>query len=196
MVLNATTLRFYYGVRGVNQTLRDFTVSTLSPSTWYYLEWSRDGSGVMRVSVDGTLSSTTYTDTTDLNSGVLPWCIGGIRAGSLTEVVVGNLQDFFVLPGTELHSSNFTPPAAILQPISNNGSGVSAVLDEAGAPAAGRIVKAFQRGSGPGQVCWTTTDASGRYSLLAPDIEHNVIIEDDAAGTVYDDLFVGRVAAT
>lgn len=72
-------------------------------------------------------------------------------------------------------------------------AGAAQILNDAGAPASGRVVRVFDRVSG-NRITQKTTDASGQFSapcwIWAP---VDVQVLDDDAGTVYADLHFTRV---
>lgn len=73
-------------------------------------------------------------------------------------------------------------------------AGAAQILDDAGAPAAGRVVRVFDRATGD-RISQKTTDASGQFSVpffTAAPVDVQVL--DDDAGTVYADLHFTRVA--
>lgn len=72
-------------------------------------------------------------------------------------------------------------------------TGAGQIMDDAGSPASGRVVRMYDRASGA-LICEAATDASGqfarRYATWAP---VDVRVLDDDAGTVHDDLTFSRV---
>jgi hypothetical protein len=104
------------------------------------------------------------------------------------------IQDLVIHKGVALYQSAFTPPGKLIGTISNAGSGIAAIKDDADA-AAIRRVWATQR-LAAGRIFETTSDSDGRYSLTVPHTEHDVVFEDNAAGTEYSDILVSHVTPT
>jgi hypothetical protein len=103
------------------------------------------------------------------------------------------IRDLIIVRGAALRTGAFTPPAggSLVKTFSGN------VKDDTNANAA-RVVQAVSRQNYNGRpvVFSTTSDGtSGNYSLKVPDIgseEWTRLFLDDAAGTVYNDLVLGR----
>jgi hypothetical protein len=107
----------------------------------------------------------------------------------------GYLQDIHLVESA-LYSSAFTPPGKLTGTISNSGSGVAAIKDDADA-AAVRTVCIVPRASTTGTRYFATqSDSNGRYSLQVPALDCNVIFEDDETGTEYSDILVSHVTPT
>jgi hypothetical protein len=105
----------------------------------------------------------------------------------------GYLQDLQLVVGSALYSSAFTPPGKLTGTISNNGSGVAAVKDDADAAAVRTICAVPRTASVTTRNFITQSDANGRYSLQVPAIVFNVIFEDDATAPTYADILVSSV---
>lgn len=160
-----------------------YSGSALSLNTWYYITISRV-SGTTRIFINGVLAGS-VADTRD-------YIIGRFRIGRSYDnyPFYGYIQDFIVKKGVG-RAANFTPPLQLAKVISNSGSGVPAILDAAG-DAAVRTIVAVPRNY-PITAFSTQSGVDGRYSLQVPDLEYNVIIQDDDAGTQYNDAYFGRV---
>jgi hypothetical protein len=103
------------------------------------------------------------------------------------------MRDIELAVGAAGNTANYTPPAAggLVKTFSGN------VKDDTGTNAA-RVVQAVSRQSYNGRpVTFSTTSdgATGNYALVVPDIgseEWTRLFLDNAAGTVYNDLVLGR----
>jgi hypothetical protein len=108
-IVNSTTFRFYYGIRGTNQTNYDFTVPTMSINTWYHVAVTRD-SNIFRVFLNGKLAAGTYSDAIDLN-GSIPFWVGVQNDHTdVTADFIGYITNFRVTNGVARYNGNFTPP--------------------------------------------------------------------------------------
>lgn len=107
-----------------------------------------------------------------------------------TEYLQGYVQDLRVTTEAR-YSLSFTPPTKLIGTISNGGSGVPAILNDAGSGCVRRVQSVPRLG--PSGARSTTSDSSGRYSIMMPITEQNVIFLDDESGTRYNDILVSRV---
>lgn len=72
-------------------------------------------------------------------------------------------------------------------------TGAQSIRDEAGSPASGRAVRAYNRATGA-FLAEVTTDASGKFAIpFVSEMQTQVAILDDDAGEQYNDLIFGRV---
>ena len=104
---------FYYGT------------TVLSTQQWYHLAVSRDGSGNIRLFVNGALESTNSNSYSLSNSNQPnPARIGGCKihnsnSGVIEKSFDGYITNLRVLKGTALYTSNFTAPEDALEDITN-----------------------------------------------------------------------------
>lgn len=112
-VVNSTTLRLYYGHRGVNQTLLDFPFPTITANVWHHVALFRDGSNRIGCTVDGILSSKTYVDGKQLVHVGKPLTIGGSDSTSFAGSFNGWIDELRFTPGVCRYPTvAFTPPAS------------------------------------------------------------------------------------
>lgn len=102
-MLSATQMRFYYGVRGSNHTLLDFTVPfTLVVGHAYAVLMGRDDEGFWRCFVNGQKCSISWgSDKTNLDdsSASMPLTIGAFVAGGIYAPFHGMIDSVRVRPG-------------------------------------------------------------------------------------------------
>jgi hypothetical protein len=111
LILNATIIRFYYGVRGSSSVNRDFIVPTLATNVFLQIAFTRNKAGVMRVFVNGVKSATEYTDLIDLNGGgVLPLYLCAFNYGPLTSLLTGRGNWARFTKGVVRYEATYTPP--------------------------------------------------------------------------------------
>ena len=101
----------------INGYFRIITASTVPLNSWVHIALVRN-SGTMKVYINGTVDSNTYSDTNAYIAG--DWIIGkrspSISAGSYME---GLFSDYRFVNGTAVYTSNFTPPTEPLTAITN-----------------------------------------------------------------------------
>jgi hypothetical protein len=175
---------------GSSNDIKAQVVATLHATNEQHIELDKVGTTVT-LYIDGvsahsfTSSATPYFNINDT------WILGGQTGTSRS--VNGYIRDFQAVSGASLHTAAFTPDAAgsLVKTLSGN------VKDDADANAA-RVVQAISRQSYGGRpVAFSTTSdgTTGNYSLKVPDIgseEWTRLFLDDASGTVYNDLVLGR----
>ncbi len=105
---NSGTLFFFIGNTPYGTTY------TIIPNQWVHIAIVRS-SGTVSLYVNGILSSTPTTDTTNISGTYL--ALGGYYSTSY--LMTGYLSNFRLLIGTALYTSNFTPPTAPLTAITN-----------------------------------------------------------------------------
>ena len=166
------------------------TTTSVVVNEWHHIRVERNGTS-LKIYYDGvneataTISSGLIFDFTGLK------LFGGGWDGAAS-AYAGYIQDLCLYKATP-PGANFTPPTKLIGTISN--SGTTAIKDDTNANAERRI-KAIQRGVDGGRIFATTSNSSGVYSVLVPDIQHNVVFEDDSAGTQYSDILVSHVTPT
>lgn len=185
------TLNFYATSSGNAQVfLLTSSASAILANTEYDIEAVVSGSNVYLFK-DGTLvASGTVSGTIGVGN---EYYVGYARTGSVNRFLTGNIRDAEFYNGAALHTSGFTPPSAgsLVKTLSGN------VKDDTNANAA-RAVQAVSRQTYNGRpVAFSTTSdgSTGNYSLKVPDIgseEWTRLFLDNAAGTVYNDLVLGR----
>jgi hypothetical protein len=112
-ITNANTLRFYHGQRGVNDTIREFTApTTLTENAWHHIALSRDGSGVCRAFFNGVASSTTHTDSANLDNDFPAFVGNFVLGGDFYDPLTGYIDDLRITKGHARYTATFTPPAA------------------------------------------------------------------------------------
>jgi hypothetical protein len=104
-------IRFSYSTDGTAVTQVTLTFAwTQSGGTWFHLAVSRDGSGNIRVFVDGTqIGSTTAAAVTFFNSTASLW-IGAIETSTPTNDFDGWIDELRITKGVARYTSNFTAP--------------------------------------------------------------------------------------
>jgi len=117
-----TTGGFILGFRGTTPTsisinpygVGDTATASFSFSltTWYHIAVTRL-SGSTKIFINGTQYGTTATDNTNYAQTVMN--VGGIS----TQYFTGNISNVRILKGTALYTTNFLPPAAPLNAITN-----------------------------------------------------------------------------
>ncbi len=99
-VLNSTLIWFDVTSRAAS--------ASFSLSTWHHFAVTR-ASGVVRVFLNGTKSSSDYTTSFNIASGSVRI---GVRGASLSEFFNGYIDDFRITKGVARYTANFTPPTA------------------------------------------------------------------------------------
>ena len=107
--LKPTYSRFW-----VNSSVTATFNETLTNDTWHHLAVVREeAAGVVKFYLNGTLKATSgSTPSTMVSSRDL--FIGAYRSNSSSQNFQGYIDDFRILDGVALYTSNFTPPAAAL----------------------------------------------------------------------------------
>jgi hypothetical protein len=170
--------------------------SAISQSTEHHLSINRISDGSWTAYLDGVAMTRTQNQigtTNFAHAKANKIKIGRLGYTGALREMNGRIRDLLIVRGAALRTGNFTPPAggSLVKALSGN------VKDDAGANAA-RVVQAISRQSYNGRpVAFSTTSdgTSGNYSLKVPDIgseEWTRLFLDDAAGTVYNDLVLGR----
>jgi len=162
----------------------------INDGAWHHFAVTRSGS-TWTLWVDGE-SVGTGTSSATIAALTTPIYIGQDPNFS-DRTYTGYLQDIQLIVGSALYSSAFTPPGKLIGTISNNGSGVAAVKDDADAAAVRTICAVPRTASVTTRNFITQSDANGRYSLQVPAIVFNVIFEDDATAPTYADILVSSV---
>jgi hypothetical protein len=155
--------------------------SGLLNDAWQHVELCRNGSD-WGLFINGTLvDDGSYSGfITNISKSLLLW--GYSYAAAQWR---GYMQDLRITKGVARHTANFTPPTrgAFVQTFING-----VIKDDTGTPCE-RIVRAYRRDTGA-FVAQALSDAvTGEYELESfHDGEHQRIVLDDAAGTLYNDL--------
>lgn len=93
--------------------------ATIGFNQWYHIAVTRNGN-VWKTFVDGTQAAINSNYSPGMRAGSNPLVIGHISQNTSNEVPFkGFISDFRITKGTALYTSNFTPPTAPLQPITN-----------------------------------------------------------------------------
>jgi hypothetical protein len=158
-----------------------FRVNTGSFSTgaWHHVAITR-ASGSIKVFLDGTQVGSTW-DASAVDYQVTTLLVGKYYAGSA--VFLGYINDLRITKGAARYTTTFTPPTQLLGSISGT------VTDDT-ATAAERTIITFPR-LYPTQVKTTSSAVDGSYSFAnRPVTDHSVIVLDDDAGALYNDLIM------
>lgn len=113
-IMNSTTFRFYWGIRGTNEGWINFTVPTMSVDTMYHVAVCRDAAGVWYLFLDGAAATGGGTNTINLDGSTLPMYIGCWAATGAPpiEPFAGHIANFRMTKGICRYTSNFDVPAA------------------------------------------------------------------------------------
>lgn len=185
-ILSSAAIRFYHGIRGTSQTLLDFTVPAMSASTWYHLAITRDGSGNMRVFLDGVGSSSNpINDATNLD-GQLPSYFGCFYSGSVNNPFYGLIDEIRITKGIARYTANFALPSS---PFIGGLGQVSGVVRDGAGSLAARVVRAYRRDTGALVRSVTSDAVTGAYAIDCPTLDEvSRIVLDDAASPLYNDI--------
>lgn len=161
--------------------------SLLLDDAWHHFELNHHGED-WGLYIDGTLvDDATYAG--NISSLSRPVLIGGNAYGNWS--MMGYMQDVRITKGVARHTANFTPPTrgAWVQKF------IRGIIKDATGTPCERIVRAYRRDTGA-FVAEALSDAvTGEYELESfHDGEHQRIVLDDAAGTLYNDL-IDRVVS-
>lgn len=183
-VNSSSKLAFWYGA------LLGGSGTALALSTWYHVALQRE-SGVFTCYLNGVLEWVSAPSAVDFGS-TRPLGIGGgvFSGGAGSSPFNGYMDDIRITKGIARYTSAFTPPAKSFSTGPYAISGL--VRDDAGALAA-RKVRAYRRDVGM-LVGEAVSDAvTGAYEVYTPySGEHDIVVLDDDASTVLNDL-IGRV---
>jgi hypothetical protein len=95
------------------------TGSTLiTDSSWHHCAIVRDGSNNINLYIDG-ISYGTGTDTTNYTTTTGTWYIGTNDVAAGSNLFTGYISNLRIIKGTALYTTNFLPPAAPLNAITN-----------------------------------------------------------------------------
>lgn len=99
----------------INSGAQIVSDSTLSTNTWYFIAVTRDSSNVIRLFINGTAQSTTYTNSAYLgaNTGVAydrPMVGGDAYSYNTNKTIDGYMQDIRVTKGVARYTTNFSVP--------------------------------------------------------------------------------------
>lgn len=202
------TTNWNFGVSSDSLQFRRGDASTITRTAsivtgaWMHVAACRDESDDLRLFLDGTQAGETAAFAGALTSLLQPLTVGALASLLTTRPWNGYIQDVRIIVGEALYTANFTPPGKLLGTLSNQGTGGEPVKDDTGT-AAERTIVAVPRmyGAGGNRTFHGVSNGSGNFELSAPssaefsDIDgYSVIALDDAAGTDYNDLILGRVA--
>jgi hypothetical protein len=180
-IASNNTVNWYVGTTNV------ITGGTVMQNTWVLIEAERI-SGVTKLYLDGAQTGSSWTDATSYLANATSLIIGKTYDNYY---FTGCMQDIQIaFEGATGRSTKLTGT------ISNAGSGVAAVKDDADAAAIRSIYATPRTETIAARNFITQSDANGRYSLQVPMTTCNVIFEDDAAGTQYADILVSHVTPT
>lgn len=185
------SLNFYATTSaGAQVFLLTSAASAIATNTEYDIEAVVSGSNAYLFKDGTSVATGTLSGSIGLGNEFI---VGYGRTGNTNRYTTGNIRDAEFYNGQALHTSGFTPPTAGTRVKSFSGN----VKDDSGANVA-RVVQAVSRQTYNGRpVSFQTTSdgSSGNYSLKVPDIgteEWTRLFLDDIAGTVYNDLVLGR----
>lgn len=156
--------------------------SNAAPSlnTWTHVAVVRSGSTVkMYVNGVAQTETTTYSSALQANSFMV-----GNSGNSASTTGIAGYVDEVMISSCAQYTADFSGslPGSVIKSISGT------VTDDTNAGAA-RTVRAYPRLIGYPLVS-TTSASDGTYSLSVPDVEHNVIVLDNDAGVLYNDLIM------
>lgn len=155
----------------------------ITTGVWYHVAISRT-SGVTKLFVDG-VQILSFADTYNYTGTYA--VIGAYYSTAYR--MDGYLDEIRVTKGVGRYTADFTPPTQAFDNFNKQVSGV--VRDDTGALCA-RVVRAYDRATGALLSSTTSNAATGAYTLNTGDGEVQIVVLDDAAGTLYNDL-VNRV---
>ena len=115
-------------------------------------------------------------------------------SGGTTRIRLFDTTTWTALP-FDYRTTDLTCYAALFSnlPVRALSTGENAVLDAAGLPASGRVVRTYSRSTG-GMIAETTTDAAGKFAMqFATGLPTQVVLLDDDAGDTLNDLIIGRL---
>jgi len=93
--------------------------ATVGLNQWYHIAVTRNGN-VWRTFVNGTQAAINSNYSTGMAVGSNPLVIGYVSSPTANDIAFkGYISNFRITKGTALYTSNFTPPTAPLQPITN-----------------------------------------------------------------------------
>lgn len=156
-------------------------VSAIPINTWVHVEASSDGT-TARLFVDGNIAATgTLSGAASLPPLIY---VGASRQGGQERYFYGHMNDFELVTGSVLHTSNFDTPARLLGTAGTTSA--NPVTGPDNNPAV-RTIVSFPR-KYPARVRTTTSASDGSFSLELPSTEHTLVYLDDDAGDLYNDL--------
>lgn len=161
-------------VYGNGASRLDAGVGKTTTSVWTHIAYTMDGT-TQRLFVNGIVSASNTAIWTPAANG----CLIGKAVDSTTNNHNGYIQDFLIIKGAALWTSDFTPPARLIGEISGN-------VKDANDANAQRTIVAFPR-TYPQKIFTTTSDGStGNYTLRVPAIEVSRIALANES-TLYND---------
>jgi len=162
-------------------------IGAIPANTWTHVAVVRN-KGTVTAYIDGTgtvlTSSLGYSALTTVDSSAkIRRSVGG-QAGT-NRGYIGYIDDLRVTYGVARYTSNFTPPTAAFPDAGYEVSG--SVLDLSSSPLQ-RTIRAYRRDNGAFLGETTSSPTTGGYNLtVSCDGEINVVLLDDAAGTLQND---------
>ena len=99
-----------------NQTITGNT--TVTNNAWHHAAATRDSSGVIRLFLDGTLQSSTLTQSSTY-AGTHEFMIGANGSSGIEQFMDGYISNVRFIKGSCLYTTGFTPPTTALKSVTN-----------------------------------------------------------------------------
>ena len=157
------------------------STGAITTGAWHHIEANRNGSSSSIFLNGQMVASGTLSETPSLPS---TFYIGLGRQGGSERNFNGYMNDFEIVDGVVLNSTNFTPPPRLLGSVSTTSS--NPIMGPDNMPAVRTIVAVPRQY--PRRVRTTASASDGSFSIELPCAEHTLLYLDDDAGDIYNDL--------